>query len=154
MTLAGFASGTSLETVQDLVADWLRHVPPLPLEVEGAAAFPPPFQVAVLKMAKAPALFAALVELRRHAERRRLTLSTVIPAEQWVFHMSLAYCSKLSAAQWGELTQFLETVHVPSASCVQETVEIVAFDDGREYSGGIHSLARQAARGWRTRSEP
>ena len=61
-----------------------------------------------------------------------------------VFHMSLAYCSKLSAAQWRELVRLTETIEVPKASCLLETVEIVAFDDGREYSGGIHSLSRRS----------
>ena len=65
----------------------------------------------------------------------------VTPAEEWVFHISLAYCSKLSVAEWRELVQFIETLQIPNVSCVQKTVEIVAFDGGREYSGGIHSLS-------------
>lgn len=145
VTLAGFACGTPLESVQNLVSEWSRDVPSLHIEVQGAASFPPPFQIAILKVVKTAALFAALHGLRRKAEQRELTLTTVTPAEHWVFHMSLAYCSKLSATEWRELVQFIETLEIPNVSCVQETVEIVRFDDGREYSCGIHSLSGETS---------
>jgi 2'-5' RNA ligase len=142
VTLAGFAAGTRLESVQELVSDWIPDVPSLRIEVQGATSFPPPFQIAILKVVKTPALFSALHGLRRRAEQRGLTVSTVTPAEEWVFHMSLAYCSNLSVTEWSELARFIERLRVPSASCVQETVEIVAFDGAREYSGGMQSLSR------------
>jgi 2'-5' RNA ligase len=141
VTLAGFACGTPLESVQHLVSEWILDVPPLHIEVQGVASFPPPFQIAILKVVKTPALFAALHDLRRKAEQRELTLSMMTPAEEWVFHMSLAYCSNLRVAEWRELVQFIETLQIPNVSCVQETAEIVAFDGGREYSGGIHPLS-------------
>jgi 2'-5' RNA ligase len=140
VTLAGFAPGTSLESVQNLVSEWIRDLPSLRIELDGAAHFPPPFQIAILKVVRTPALFSALHGLRRKAEQRRLKLSTVIPEEEWVFHMSLAYCPKLAPADWSELALFIDALEIPKVSCVQETVEIVGFDDGREYSGGIHSL--------------
>ena len=143
VTLAGFALGTPLESVQNLVSEWIRDVPSLRIEVQGATSFPAPFQIAILKVVKTSALFSALRGLRRKAEQRGLRLSTVTPAEEWVFHMSLAYCSKMSLADWDELAPFIEALEIPTASCVQETVEIVGFDDRREFSGGIHSLSRQ-----------
>lgn len=145
ITLAGFAVGTPFESVQNLVSEWIRDVPCLQIEVQGATSFPPPFKIAILKVLKTPALFSALHGIRRKAELRRLTLSTVTPVEEWVFHMSLAYCSKLSVADWSELARFMETLETPSVSCVQETVEIVGFDDGREYSGGIQSLSHRTS---------
>jgi hypothetical protein len=145
VTLAGFAAGTPLESVQELVSDWLPDVPSLRIELQGATSFPPPFQIAILQVVKTPALFSALQGLRRKAEQRGLTMSTVTPAEQWVFHMSLAYCSSLSATEWSDVARFIEMLQVPSASCVQETVEVVAFDGAREYSGGLHALSRESS---------
>src|SRR5687768_1044070 len=124
VTLAGFALGTSLESVQNLVSEWVRDVPSLRIEVEDATSFPAPFQIAILKVVKTSALFSALHGLRRKGEQWGLKLSTVTPAEEWVFHMSLAYCSKLTPADWSALVAWFETLAVPSASCVQETVEI------------------------------
>jgi hypothetical protein len=121
-------------------------MPSLLIEVERVSAFPPPFQIVIVQVRKTPELFAALAGLRQRAEQRGLVLSTVVPAEQWIFHMSAAYCSGLSAPAWHEVTRLLETVRVPSATCVVGEAEVVAFDDGREYSGGVFSLdATQAA---------
>jgi 2'-5' RNA ligase len=144
VTLAGFAAGTPLGAVQELVAEWIRDVPPLWIEVQRATSFPAPFQIAILEVRKTPALLMALQGLRRAAEERGLTSSTVTPPEQWVFHMSLAYCSKFTAAEWGGVAQFLEKLDVPPASSAPESTEIVAFDEGREYSGGVHTLTQNA----------
>jgi len=145
VTLAGFAAGTPLESVQELVSGWTRDVRSLRIEVHGATSFPPPFQIAIVYVVKTPALFTALQGLRRTAEQRGLTISTGTRADEWVFHMSLAYCSNLNATKWRELARLIETLQVPSASCLCETVEIVAFDRGEEYSGGVYSLSREAS---------
>jgi ribosomal protein S18 acetylase RimI-like enzyme/2'-5' RNA ligase len=146
VTLAGFAAGTSLQSVQDLVSDWVRQVPPLGIEVERATSFGSPFQIPILQVVKAPALFDAMASLRRESERRGLATSTITPVENWVFHMSLAYCAELDAARWKEVERFVGTLQPCSASCVQDTVELVAFDAGTEYSGGVFSLARSSDR--------
>jgi 2'-5' RNA ligase len=140
VTLCGFVAGTALAAVQEMVGPWARSMPSLLIEVERVSAFPPPFQVVVLQVRKTPELFAALVSLRRRAEERQLVLSTLVPADQWIFHMSVAYCSGLSAPAWHAFTQFVETLPVQSAKGVVGEAEVVAFDEGREYSGGMFSL--------------
>jgi len=142
VTLAGFAAGTSLQPVRDLVSAWAGHVPPLGIDVGRALSFGSPFQIPILQVVKTPALFGAMTSLRRESERRGLPISTITPVENWVFHMSLAYCSELDAARWKEVERFIETLQAHPASCVQDTVELVAFDDGIEYSGGVFSLGR------------
>ena len=121
---------------------WVGHVPPLGIDVGRALSFGSPFQIPILQVVKTPALFGAMTSLRRESERRGLPISTITPVENWVFHMSLAYCSELDAARWKEVERFIETLQAHSASCVQDTVELVAFDDGIEYSGGVFSLGR------------
>lgn len=152
VTLGGFAAGTALEAVQEVVKAWARSVPPLLIEVERLSVFPPPFQIAIVQVRKSEELFEALASLWRRSEMRGLALSTVVPADQWIFHMSVAYCSGLSASTWHELTQLVESVQLPSARCVVGEAEVVAFDDGREYSGGVFSLdTAQAATSSRER---
>ena len=140
VTMAGFAAGTRLSSVQELIADWVCGVPALLIDVQRATSFPAPFQTGILQVRRTPALSAALQGLRSAAGQRGLMISTITPVERWVFHMSLAYCSKLPAAEWSDVARFLETLRVPPASSVQETVEIVAFDGGSERSGGAHRL--------------
>lgn len=140
VTLCGFAAGTALDAVQDVVGAWARSVPSLLIEAERVGVFPSPFQVIIVQVRKTPELFAAMATLRQQAEECRLVLSTVVPADQWIFHMSVAYCSELSAPAWQEVTRFVEALQIPSTEAVVGEVEAVAFDDGQEYSCGVFSL--------------
>jgi len=145
VTLCGFAAGTPLAAVQDLVQAWARSVPPLVIQVERVASFPPPFQVVIVQVRRTPELFAALAGLRQRAEAQQLAVSTPVPVDRWIFHMSVAYCSELSTPDWHELTSSLETLRVLPVHCTVEEAEVVAFDEGREYSGGTYSFPAQQA---------
>ena len=141
VTLAGFPNGTPLESVRGVVAQWAQSVAPLRLEIERAGYFPAPFQIVMLQVRKTPELVAALASLRTRARERGLEDDGTVPASEWIFHMSLAYCSSLSSAAWGALTHVVDGLPARAAQCVVGEAEIVAFDDGREYSGGVCALS-------------
>jgi len=141
VTLSGFPKGTPLESVRDVVAQWARSVDPLRLEIERAGYFPAPFQIVMLQIRKTTELAAAMASLRARAKQRGLDDEGSIPASDWIFHMSLAYCSSLRSPEWAVLTEFVDGVSVPAAHCVVGDVEIVAFDNGQEYSGGSFELS-------------
>jgi 2'-5' RNA ligase len=140
VTLCGFAAGTALAAVQDVVGSWARSRRPVLIDVERVSTFPPPFQIVFVQVRKTLELADALTDLRQRAEAHRLVLSTLVPADQWIFHMSVAYCGGLSASAWHELTPFVDALPVLEAHCVVSEAEVVAFDNGREYSGGVFSL--------------
>ena len=140
VTLVGFAAGAELAAVQDVVRAWARGTRPLSLEVERASTFPPPFQIVFVQVRKTPELFAALTRLRRAAEDRRIHLSTPVPTDEWISHVSLAYCPGLGAQAWEQVARFVETLPAPDATAVVREAEVVAFDNGREHSGGVFSL--------------
>ena len=83
----------------------------------------------------------ALLDIDTQTEQ--LDVSTNMPVDRWIFHMSVAYCSELSLSDWHELASAVETLHVPPMQCTVEATEVVAFDDGREYSGGTYRLGAQ-----------
>jgi len=140
VTLSGFPKGTHLESVRELVAEWARSVAPLRLEVERASYFPTPFQIVIVQVRKTTELFEASACLRAWGKQRELGDLAVVPPTDWIFHMSVAYCSSLSGPAWSAVTRFVETLAVPTAQCVVGDVEIVAFDNGQEYSGGVFEL--------------
>ena len=144
VTLAGFAAGAQLQTIQELVSAWTLGVSPLRIQVQRATSFPSPFQILYLEISKTPALVRALQSLRRMAAERALSLDSAIPVDEWVFHMSLAYCPKLDATEWDSSARLVEAQPTLNPSCLQETVEIAAFDDGKEYSGGVYPLSGDA----------
>jgi 2'-5' RNA ligase len=147
LTLAGFPKGTPLDSIREVVAGWAPSVAPLQLAVEKAGYFPSPFQIVMLQIRKTNLLCDALVDLRARAKARALGDAGMIQAADWIFHMSVAYCSSLSGPAWAAVTKFVDGLSVPAAQCVVEHVEIVAVDNAREYSGGVFELSPASAHG-------
>jgi 2'-5' RNA ligase len=141
VTLAGFGKGTSLAAVRELVANWAPTVPPLRLVVEKLGVFPSPFQIIIVRVQRTPELSEALTTLREQAGQHRLVDVATVQPSDWIFHMSVAYCSALSAAAWTDVAAWVETVSVAAAECTVTDVEIVAIDNGQEYSAGLLSLS-------------
>jgi len=144
VTLIGFPRDAQLESARDLVAQWAQSVAPLRLEVERAGYFPAPFQIVILQIRKTTELFKALASLRARATLRGLGDVGMVQAADWIFHMSVAYCSSLSGPAWAAVTQFVDGLSVQAAQCVVGEVEIVAFDNSQEYTGGIFELSASA----------
>src|SRR6266508_3283767 len=144
VTLTGFPKGTQLELVRELVAQWAPSVLPLRLKVETAGYFPAPFQIVLLQIRKTPELFEALASLRTRAAQRGLGDAGMVPAADWIFHMSVAYCSSLSSQAWSAVTEFVDGLSVQAAHFVVGEAEIVAFDNSQEYSGGVFELSASA----------
>jgi 2'-5' RNA ligase len=140
VTLGGFGQGTSLAAVRELVANWAPTVAPLRLEVDALGVFPSPFQIIIARVRRTPELGEALTTLREQAGQHKLVDAATIQPSDWIFHMSVAYCSALSAAAWADVAAWVETVPVTTAACTVTDVEIVAIDEGQEYSGGVLSL--------------
>src|SRR5438046_1165633 len=140
VTLCGLAAGTPLHAVQELVRGWSAHVSPLRIEIERVSWFPPPFQIVIVEVRRTPALVSAFADLRTQAEEQGLVVSTVLPVEQWRFHMSVVYCAALSEPAWQEVARLAEVLRLPPAQDEVGVVEVAAFDDGREYAGGVYPL--------------
>ena len=134
VTLAGFPKGTNLESVRALVAEWARSVAPLRLEVEKADYFPAPFQIVILRIRKTAALDDALMSLRNRAQAQGLGNGGMVPAAEWIFHTSVAYCAPLSSQEWAAVTAFIDGLSVPAAQCLVGEVEVVTVENGREHS--------------------
>jgi 2'-5' RNA ligase len=141
VTLAGFPKGTLVNSVQQLVAEWAAATSDLKLEVERVSIFPTPFQTVIVQVRKTAELMNAFVSLRELASEHKLAqLSTIQPIE-WIFHMSVAYCSSLEPSAWTKVSSFVETLHIVPAQCVVGEAEIVAFDDGHEHLSGVVCLS-------------
>ncbi len=142
VTLAGFARGAPRHEVQEVVDAWSSTVAPLRLAVERIASFPVPFKVVIAQVRKTPELFDAMASLRGLATERQLPTTLVTPVDEWIFHLSVAYCRRLSAEAWDDVTAFLNTLEAPVVDCVVGKAELVVYDEGQEQSGGIYGLRK------------
>lgn len=138
VTFIGFPSGTPLEDVQRLAARWAEQTPPLTIEIEKLSTFPSPFQAVIVQVAKIPSLTAALAAIRQLAAdvglpqwpQRRPSV------EDWVFHMSVAYCSSLPQPEWEAIVDGTARVPLETPYCLATEAEVVAYDGLVEHSGG------------------
>jgi 2'-5' RNA ligase len=136
VTLCGFSAGADLGGICDVVERWAGTTSPLSLEIHRLDLFPPPFQIIVIEVRQTEALRKALTSLRLEAQRQHLSVITAIHIDEWRFHMSVAYCEQLPLASWQRVERLLASIPAPTGRALAEAVEIVAFDNGREYLGG------------------
>jgi 2'-5' RNA ligase len=140
VTLCGFARGTPLDSVRELAAVWSPPASPLEIRADPLDTFRDPFPIVILKVRHTPDLFEAFARLRRLSEERGPRGSSSVALEDWTFHMSVAYAAGVTSEAWNEVRQFIGTLAVPDVRCIVNDAELVAFDDTREYLGGIYRL--------------
>ena len=140
VTLAGFAPGAGSGELRDFVAQWARAVAPLRVEACKVSTFPAPFQIVIIEIRKTAALQRALSSLRAAVADPALLIDAGISAQDWTFHLSVAYCRALSEASWREVERMAERHAAPGASADIDAVELVSFGAGRERCAGRYIL--------------
>lgn len=139
VTLAGFGPAP-VDVVRRAVEAWAARAAPLRLEIERVATFPAPSQVVVVVIRRTPELFDALSTIRARGTDLGLRDLAAIPPDDWIFHMSVAYCSEAGALAWNRIERSFASILVAPASEVVAEVEIALFDDLQERSGGTVPL--------------
>jgi 2'-5' RNA ligase len=137
VTLCGFEKHADLSAVQALAREWAPTVDAPSIAIERVGSFPPPSKVVMLEVRRTPELVAALATIREACARHGLRFTETIPVEAWTFHMSVAYGAALRTSEWEEVAAFAQTIDVAREQCRGDDAEIVAFEGGREYSGGV-----------------
>jgi 2'-5' RNA ligase len=140
LTLCGFAAGTPIEALRRCTEAWASETPELDLAAVRIDAFPPPAQVASVEIRRTPELVAAVSRLRELAADHQLVVSTTTPLEAWTPRMSLVYGARLDAAAWQRVKDRTQGMIWPAASGTVRAAEILAFDAGREQTGGEVAL--------------
>lgn len=130
MTLKGFA-GRADESVTALVRDWAAETPPLAIGLKRVSSFPD-FRVLIVEVERTPELATALEKIRSLCRHLEPSNEDEIPAENWTFHLSLAYASALEESDWDLLQQRASEIEVRGGSRVALDAELVAFDGGPE----------------------
>jgi hypothetical protein len=134
VTLRGFYEPRRREELGELVRTWAAACEPIELVGEAVDAFPEPWQILILRLARTPSLvsaYASLTELLDTTDVHRLG---ELPLDDWTFHLSLVYGRTLSPEVWAPIAAARTGEF---AQPVQETlteVELVSYADGEEHS--------------------
>ncbi|HWC33003.1 MAG TPA: 2'-5' RNA ligase family protein [Actinomycetota bacterium] len=142
VTLRGWPKETDLDRVRDVVSRWSRRIPPLDLQIERVGTFPSPYRIVVVIVQKTPALRDAFTSLVAASADAGLPIwpAWTGDVDAWEFHMSVAYCSALDEEAWMRVAASAVAFEIPRAACEVREIEVAAFDDGRERSGGSFLL--------------
>lgn len=140
VTLGAFPAGADCSGIVKLVSSWSEEVPVLRVETRALRTFSPPHMFILLELTRTTALFNALVALRKGADAEGLAIVKEVAADDWIFHLSIAYCSELASDAWDELVADLQHVVTPQVASTIVRAEVLTFNSGVTSSCGDFAL--------------
>jgi len=126
-----------VEELSDVVGTWAVETPPVELEVDLLTTFPDPYRIVIFQIKKTPKLVQAFSRLVRAGRSRGLPEwpeGVRRTAEEWVFHMSVLYCSELGDEEWRGLVQRVATIDPSPTRFRATSAELVTYDQLQERS--------------------
>ena len=131
--LRGYPSGTELKDVTE-AAETLMGKRGFKVEILKLATFPSPFKIIVFEVVKTPELIVAYEDLSNETRAKKLPhFEPERSSDEWIFHMSVAYCEKLNDGEWEKVEKEVAEIDTPKASCFVDALEVVSYDDQGEH---------------------
>ncbi len=137
VTLRGFSEPARIHELKNTVMAWARQQAPIEVRVDAIDGFPTPFQILIARLHRSPTLVEAYESLTSALDATDLQRIGELPLDQWIFHMSLAYCNALSGKDW-------QAAHArTSREVLARPVELLTeaafvwYQDGTEHSETI-----------------
>lgn len=105
VTLRGFSEPERRSALRDLIRDWAEQQPPIEVTVEAVDAFPTPWQIAILRLARRASLVSAYATLTTALDRTDFRRLGELSLEDWTFHLSVVYGTALPPEEWESLAR-------------------------------------------------
>jgi 2'-5' RNA ligase len=109
---------------------WAKTLQPGRIEIEKLTQFPEPNRIIILQVNKTPELCNAFVSLAELSQQAHLPEfdPPQRPIDQWIFHMSVAYCGQgLEDQEWLDIAQLVQEKAVRPVSCEVDEAELVSY---------------------------
>jgi 2'-5' RNA ligase len=135
VTLRGFSEPDILSKLQGCTEKWALKLPPISVDVEGISYFDAPYKVVFLKIRSTDELKKAYSSLSKVVVNDNLqTIDVQRDENEWIFHMSLAYCADTNDDEWQQIIDITKNFKIEKVNCIVDNVELV------EYKNGEHRL--------------
>lgn len=134
VTLRGFYEPNRKTQLASLVREWASTQQPIEIVAEAVGAFPAPWQILILRLARTPSLvaaYASLTELLAASDFQRLG---ELDLDDWTFHMSVAYGKTSPSEDWSaiEAARIRGFDQTPREIVLE--AELVSYADGEEHT--------------------
>lgn len=133
ITLGGFSD--SMAKLDESFRSWVADIKPLVVSVESIDSFPSPFKIIILKMQKDAQLRNTYDKLTASVSKNSVkTIGMERSSDNWIFHMSLAYCSELNNHDWQNVLDSLHELPNKSPRYLVNEAELVEYRTGEHAS--------------------
>jgi hypothetical protein len=137
VTLRGFYEPTRREELTALVRAWASAQQPIDIVAEAVDAFPEPWQILVLRLARTDSLVSAYATLTALLDATDLRRLGELPLDDWTFHMSVVYGKTLPGEAWNAIRSArVQEFEQPMHETILEA-ELVSYSDGEEHIEAI-----------------
>jgi hypothetical protein len=134
VTLRGFYEPTRVHALRDQLQAWAATQPPVNMRIEAVDGFPTPFQILIARLERSLVLVDAYNSLSHAMDSTDFRRIGELPIDEWIFHLSLIYCSTLSEEQWrAVLARSRRNLATPPSELVTQA-EFVWYENGEEHS--------------------
>lgn len=137
VTLRGFAEPDRVAELKHTIAEWAGLRRPIELQADAIDGFPHPYQVLIVRLRRHPTLVDAYSSLSDALDSTDFQRIGELPVNQWIFHLSLLYCSGMSSKEWEDAyASSKRAIDSPATDVVSEA-ELVWYENGIEHSEAI-----------------
>ncbi len=133
VTLRGFFEPTRGDELRALIREWAAARHPIEIVAEAVDAFPSPWQVLIVRLARTPTLLDAYASLTAALDATDLRRLGELSLADWTFHMSIVYGKTLLPHEWTSITSARVRAFEHPLEEVVSTVELVSYAEGEEH---------------------
>ncbi len=137
VTIKGFPRGSDHAAVERVVDRWAAQADPLLIRIEDIDVFGPPTKAVIFRVTKTDALKRAYTTLFAESDAEGLPYFGTSPrrtVDEWTFHISIAYCERLSDEDWSRAADDARSLAIEPADCIVREAELVHYLGGEEYT--------------------
>ncbi len=136
-TLRGFYEPERVRELKQSLHQWAARQRPINLRVDAIDGFPPPFKVVIARLARSATLIGSYSTLTDHLNATDFRRIGELSLEDWIFHLSVAYCARLDDSEWGKVLGTHERDLNERPEETTSAVEFVWYENGAENSESI-----------------
>lgn len=135
VTLRGFSEPNNLSKLQSSTEKWAVKLSLISIEVVGISYFDAPYKVVFLKIRSTDELKRAYSTLSEVVDNYNLqTIDVERDENEWIFHMSLAYCADTNDEEWQRIKDTIKNFKIEKVNSTVDSAELVEFKNGEHRS--------------------
>lgn len=134
VTLRGFYEPERRDELTGLIREWAAAQRPIDIVAEAVDAFPAPWQILIVRLARTASLVSAYASLTAALAGTDFRRLGELSLEDWTFHLSVVYGRSLTPEKWSALAaRMLRELPEHPTELIAD-IELVWYEGGVEHA--------------------